>query len=270
MKKVSTRKPDQSQSLDDLAFEGRNKSYGSYYLRRKYLKYVTSSLAMAIIILVLMAVIPFVVYYFQGSDTILREEDMYMVDYTFMPAPDEDMSALARSLPKPVQEAEQAPVVVDSIKEPDKKPSTEPLPVDEKTEETPKTDSAGTGNTKNAPGEGTGSETGVYTIIDVYPRFPGGDEARLYFLRNNIRYPESALKNGIQGVVMLIFIIEQDGSVSDVKVNKGIGGGCDEEAMRVTRIMPRWEPGKRSGRAVRVMVRMPIVFKIPGRMKIKT
>ena len=72
-------------------------------------------------------------------------------------------------------------------------------------------------------------------------------------------------KTGIEGVVMVIFVIEPNGTLSNIEVSKGIGGGCDEEAIRVVKAMPLWEPGRRSGRAVRVLVRMPIVFKIPGK-----
>jgi len=68
-------------------------------------------------------------------------------------------------------------------------------------------------------------------------------------------------------VVMIVFIIEKDGSISNVKVEKGIGRGCDEEAMRVTTAMPRWDPGKRKGNPVRVMVKMPIVFRLPVKVK---
>jgi protein TonB len=114
-------------------------------------------------------------------------------------------------------------------------------------------------------GSGTGDETGIASAVDVFPRYPGGDDARLYYLRKNTRYPEAALKAEIQGIVMVVFIVEVDGSITNVNVQKKIGGGCDEEAMRVTREMPKWEPGKRNGRSVRVMVRMPIVFRMPGR-----
>ena len=98
-------------------------------------------------------------------------------------------------------------------------------------------------------GKGIGEEAGPNSAIDVYPRFPGGDEARLYYLRLHVRYPEAAMKSLVQGVVMVVFIVEADGTVSSVEVPKKIGGGCDEEAIRVTKEMPRWEPGKRKGRA---------------------
>jgi protein TonB len=252
-------------SLDELAFEGRNKAYGSYYLRKKYLKYVIASLLMAIVIFLLIVIIPFLVYYFEGSDLNFRDEDMYMVDYTFMPAPEDDLNSLPRALARPVQEDNQLPVIVDSSKIVEEKKPEEVRPMDKNNDENQKKDSISSGNGLTGQGQGTGDPNGIYTIIDVFPRFPGGDEARLYFLRKNIRYPEGALKNGIQGVILLVFIIEPDGSVSNVEVKKAIGGGCDEEAVRVTKSMPRWDPGKRSGRPVRVMVQMPIVFKIPGK-----
>ena len=70
---------------------------------------------------------------------------------------------------------------------------------------------------------------------------------------------------GIQGEVMVLFMVEPDGSISNVSVNKGIGKECDEEAARVIKSMPRWDAGRRNGKSVRVLVRMPIVFKIPGK-----
>ena len=86
------------QSLDELAFEGRNKAYGSYQLRRKYIKYVLTSLIISIVILLLLTGIPFLDFYFSGSGLKLSDDEMYMVDYTFMPAPEEDLAALAGAL----------------------------------------------------------------------------------------------------------------------------------------------------------------------------
>jgi protein TonB len=112
-------------------------------------------------------------------------------------------------------------------------------------------------------GRQANTDTTLATTIDVYPRYPGGEDARLYYLRRHVAYPKEAVDKGIQGVVMVIFVVEADGSVTNVKLLKGIGGVCDDEAIRVTREMPKWSPGKRSGRPVRVMVKMPIVFGIP-------
>jgi protein TonB len=124
-------------------------------------------------------------------------------------------------------------------------------------------DTIGKGGTGSNPDAEEGST--LSTVIDVLPRFPGGDEARHHYIRKNLHYPEVAIRNMIQGTVMVVFVVETDGSVSHVQISKGIGGKCDEEAIRVVENMPRWEPGKRGGRPVRVMLRMPIVFRIPGR-----
>jgi len=103
----------------------------------------------------------------------------------------------------------------------------------------------------------------VYLIVDDPAEFPGGEEARLKFLADNIQYPADAIKNNIQGVVYVGFIVETDGSISNVKVLRGIGGECDEEAMRVISMMPRWKPGKQDGKVVRVMFNAPIAFRLP-------
>lgn len=195
---------------------------------------------------------------------LLYDEMMPVMEfYSLNPPSDDDLSALAKAIQTP-PEVEKAPEVVDTIKPEEEKKVEEVKPETEVKEE--RTDSLpGSGGGKDKQGIGIGDDTGIYTTIDVYPRFPGGDQARFYFLRSHIRYPDVAVKAGIQGVVMVVFVIEPNGAVSNVEIAKGIGGGCDEEAIRVVKTMPQWEPGKRSGRAVRVLVRMPIVFKIPGK-----
>ena len=100
----------------------------------------------------------------------------------------------------------------------------------------------------------------VYPIVEEQPEFPGGEQARMAFLRDNIRYPHLAREAGIQGMVFITFVVERDGSISNVQVLRGIGGGCDEEAVRVVRMMPRWTPGKQLGRPVRVQFSMSIRF----------
>ena len=105
-------------------------------------------------------------------------------------------------------------------------------------------------------------EQEVFTIVEQMPSFPGGDEKMYKYLGNNIKYPQVARETGIQGRVVVNFVVEPDGSVSNVKVLRGIGGGCDEEAMRVVKAMPKWTPGKQRGKAVRVSYTLPVVFKL--------
>jgi len=258
-------KPERIPSLNDLAFKGRNQSYGAYILRKKYPRYLIIAVIISIFLAALAVLIPFTIYYFEPVP-LLDDDMIYEVSYyTMMTPPEDNLNELAQALSAPLQEVSQVPVVEDSLKPENQKPLEQSLPEDMPPEEIPKKDSVPPGPGGSGFGAGTADDSGLSTVIDVYPRFPGGDDARLYFLRKNVRYPEAAQKKLIQGVVMVIFIIETDGSMSNIEITKGIGGGCDEESLRVARSMPRWDPGKRSGRPVRVMVRMPIVFRLPGK-----
>ena len=105
-------------------------------------------------------------------------------------------------------------------------------------------------------------EQEVYQIVEQMPSFPGGERKLSEFIANSIQYPQEAQKTGIQGRVFVSFIVEPDGSVSNVKVQQGIGGGCDQEAIRVIKSMPKWTPGKQKGDAVRVKYTMPVTFRL--------
>jgi protein TonB len=106
----------------------------------------------------------------------------------------------------------------------------------------------------------TNSSKEVFVLVEVQPEFPGGEHARQKFLADNIIYPENAKKNNIQGIVFVTFIVETDGSLSNIKILKGIGAGCDEEVQRVISIMPKWKPGKQKGKEVRVKLNLPVKF----------
>ncbi len=100
------------------------------------------------------------------------------------------------------------------------------------------------------------------TIVEEMPEFPGGPEALYPYIGKNLRYPEQAVEEGIEGVVYLTFVVETDGRISNVNVLRGIGGGCSEEAVRVVKGMPNWKPGKQNGKTVRVRYNLPIRFKL--------
>jgi protein TonB len=107
-------------------------------------------------------------------------------------------------------------------------------------------------------------EEEIFTIVQDMPSFPGGDQAMLSYLGKNIKYPTLAKESGIQGTVYVTFVVEKDGSVSNVKVLRGIGGGCDEEAIRVVKSMPKWTPGKQRGKPVKVQYNLPCRFVLQG------
>ncbi|MGD9491983.1 MAG: energy transducer TonB [Bacteroidales bacterium] len=100
----------------------------------------------------------------------------------------------------------------------------------------------------------------VFNLVEKQPEFPGGEQALLDYIGSNIHYPKKARRKNIQGTVYVSFIIETDGNVSSVRVLRGIGGGCDEEAVRVVTLMPDWKPGYQRGKPVRVQFNLPIRF----------
>ena len=103
-------------------------------------------------------------------------------------------------------------------------------------------------------------EESWYVVVDEEPQFPGGMDALYAFLKENIRYPQQARDNGITGKVYVTFVVEKDGSISNPRLLRDIGGGCGPEAIRVVRMMPRWIPGKLRGETVRVQFNLPVNF----------
>ncbi len=103
-------------------------------------------------------------------------------------------------------------------------------------------------------------KSSVLTFVEIMPEYDGGEDKLYEFLGNNLKFPKDAIKNKITGTVIVNFIIEKDGSVSNVRILRDIGGGCGEEAARVVRAMPKWIPGKQSGKPVRVFFNLPIKF----------
>ena len=104
------------------------------------------------------------------------------------------------------------------------------------------------------------TEPEIFTIVEDMPSFPGGEGELFKYLGENIKYPPMAKDAGITGTVFVTFVVKEDGKVSGVRVLRGIGGGCDEEAIRVVEAMPKWKAGKQRGKAVRVQYNLPIRF----------
>jgi len=105
-------------------------------------------------------------------------------------------------------------------------------------------------------------EQEIFMVVEEMPEFPGGIAKLGDYLAKNIKYPQMARESGVQGKVFITFVVEPDGHVSNVKVVRGIGAGCDEEAVRVIKNMPKWKPGKQRGKAVRVSYNVPVNFKL--------
>jgi TonB family protein len=106
------------------------------------------------------------------------------------------------------------------------------------------------------------SDSLVYLVVEEMPVFSGGEKALFSFIANNIKYPEVALKKGIQGNVYVSFVVDTMGALTKLEVIRGIGGGCDEEAIRVIKMLPNFSPGKQRGRKVNVYYNIPVKFNL--------
>ena len=109
-------------------------------------------------------------------------------------------------------------------------------------------------------GEEPAPEEEIFRVVESMPEFPGGEPGRFKFLQENIKYPRLAIEAGISGKVYLTFVVERDGSITDVQLLRGIGSECDEEALRVVKMMPHWKPGLQRGHPVRVQFIMDVKF----------
>ena len=102
----------------------------------------------------------------------------------------------------------------------------------------------------------------VFSVVEVMPQYPGGQIAMMKYIMENMKYPEQAMKEGIQGRVTVRFIVEKDGSISDVKPVLSVHPLLNKEAVRVVKSMPKWSPGKHNGKPVRVRFNLPVMFKL--------
>jgi len=246
------------ESLEEMVFKGRNKEYGAYVLRKKYQKYVTISMIIALVLLIGGVAYPVIASYIYKKNIIKEEKS---VETEILNAPKEDLPPPPPPPPPPEAMAEKVKFTVPKV-------------VEDTVESGLATqdDLSTKGNTEAPPDEEIRIEEvkeqviqqeapkEIFTVVEEQPGYPGGDEARIRFLQENTKYPEEAKELGVQGKVFVTFVVEVDGSITDVRVLRGIGAGCDEEAIRVVKSMPRWVPGKQRGQPVRVQFNLPIKF----------
>ncbi|HNW98611.1 MAG TPA: TonB family protein [Bacteroidales bacterium] len=244
--------------IDEIVFEKRNKEYGAYYLRKAYNRFVTRALTAAVIALALAVIIPFLI--FKQAHSVNVDKEVGVV-FTDMNKPPEDAPPPPPP-PPPPEALEQkvkftAPVVTaDSVED------TGALNQDDLSQQS--TTTAVTEETEIVVEETQNQvieqAAPILTIVELMPGFDGGEEKMYAWLGENIKYPQIAKETNITGTVIVTFVVEKDGSISNVQVLKDIGGGCGEEAVRVVKNMPKWKPGKQNGVPVRVQFNLPIRF----------
>jgi periplasmic protein TonB len=249
------------ESLEEIVFKNRNKEYGSYILRKKYRKYLTISFIIGLLVIISAAAYPLINAYL-NKEKLLREKEK-SVTAEMLNMPKEDLPPPPPPPPPPEALVEKvkftAPKVVEDTnvesdfgkqdllaQKGNTEVPTEEVQVEEKEVKTQVIEQK--------------VEAEVFLIVEEPPTFPGGDAALYKWLGENLKYPEEAKELGIQGRVFVSFVVEPDGSPSNVVVKRGIGGGCDEEAIRIVKAMPKWAPGKQRGQPVRVQFNLPIKF----------
>ncbi|MBB2144453.1 TonB family protein [Pedobacter sp. LMG 31464] len=259
-----------------LVFSNRNKNYGAYELRSQSSSILTKSLFIAASIFVMLFVGP-VIY---GK---LHKEVVVKVEYDHPVTMADPIHQMKKEEPKkeePVKKAEpikqqveakSVSISVKVVSDPvdDTPPPTTAQVQTSLVSSTPQEGAEGKGNAEPSPntgGSGVGTakegkdDTEIYIGVENYPEFPGGMAAWSKFIQKNLRYPDMAQDAGVQGKVFLSFVVEKDGSITDVKVIKGIGYGCDDEAIRVIKKSPKWVAGKQNNQTVRVRYNMPIGY----------
>jgi protein TonB len=266
---MKTRK--KNPELNDIVFEGKNKEYGAYVLRRLYNKYISLSTTGAMILFTLIVSYPLITAFFVQKDNNDKSTDNIRVItleniFTEIPVDNENIQVPKTNSPK----TPSIKFLVPDVK-PDELVSNEVIPTQEELlgnnpgTETVEGNNNGTDvivETVETPETNNEVTEKIYTWAEEMPKFPGGDSELMKFFSQNLVYPEIAKRAGIEGKVILSFIVDKNGNIVDVKVAKSIGAGCDEEAIRVLKIMSRWIPGKQNGNPVVTRMNLPVVFKL--------
>ncbi|HZY81851.1 MAG TPA: TonB family protein [Cyclobacteriaceae bacterium] len=250
---------------DDLVFDGRNKDYGAYDLRKAYGGRVIAAFIVALIALGLVMAFPTIKKFFEEKEVI--EKPKKVIDYTKLEAPPPIDAAKPPppklELPPPtVEKIKFLPPKITEQEVDEEVPTIEDLKIVEPSVETTDGDAEVVFDevVAEAVQEEVEDPNMIYTVVEQAAEFPGGVGAMMKFLSQNIKYPPQARRMGIEGSVFVEFVVNATGTIQDAKVIKGIGGGCDEEALRVIGKMPVWKPGKQNGRPVRVRFVLPVKF----------
>lgn len=273
----------------DIIFEQRNKTYGAYQLRQSYGERMRNSLGISLFICLCFI---FFIFRFGANPSITSTEkgiitEVMEVDKEqFMPKklPEQPKQPEAQSsVPPPsaptnrfvdpvvkpdesVKNEEKMTAQKDIIHQPDTKTNTEGdpnKPVTDNKENKPATTDKPTAPVVEKTTKTVNNPPIIHTFAEVMPEFEGGQKALMKYLAKHIKYPSVAIENQIEGTVFVEFIVNEDGNVSSPRVVRGnLGGGCEEEALRVIGKLPKWKAGKQNGKAVKVRYTVPVKFQL--------
>lgn len=252
---------EKEEQFNEIIFENRNKDYGAYSIRKSYKKRMLIATSITLTAFLIAVSFPLIAAYFDdGPKPVILDSLVYepiRIDPNDQP-----------KLPTPPPPPKKS-VDINNLKI-----SNDKTLIDEKQE-----DIFGTlENVENSPVPGPEEfipkdlepdvkpqiidENKVFELPDIQelPTYPGGDEAWMTIVAENVHYPVIAIESGTSGTVFVRFVIEPDGSISNISSVRPLGAGCDEEAIRVVKMLSKWNPGKQNGKAVRVWLTLPIKF----------
>lgn len=258
------------QSLDEVVFENRNKSYGAYLLRKTYSQHVNAAIFITAALCTLLIGIPSISRWLDKGNPIVPivekptdKGTLTLERIEILPPPPKGAIARSTSVANLVPEVTKE-VVIDPPKP----------PIEQATLAVNGIDEGAIGGLDSGTEGGTGEVIPALNIVPVekvegpmdfaeqMPEFPGGNAQLIKYLSKKLQYPRIAQQTETQGKVLVQFVVNRDGKITDVTVVKGVSKECDEEAIRVVQSMPNWTPGKQNGRTVSVKYIFPIVFKM--------
>lgn len=251
-------------SWDDIVFENRNQQYGAYTLRKSYTSNAVIGFAATLLVVLIILLMPVFSEWLgdeKGKVAPARKKLVYtelMAPPPIDPAKPLPPKVLLPTLQKVIKFVPPK-VVRDQVV--DEVPTIEELKVNE----IAAVDVDGDSDVVfDEPVEQIVEENPdeIFTVVEQQPEFAGGYDALASYLRNNMQYPKSARKMGVEGTVHVSFLVSKTGSISEVTVLRGISAECDKEAVRVVERMPAWKPGRQNGHAVHVRLVMPLKFRL--------
>jgi protein TonB len=251
--------------FNDIVFDGRNKKYGAYEIRRKYPDYVRRSFLIAVFGFLFLIFLPKIIMWLKPKEAVESAPKMVTVNTLAAPPPLD-----ATKPPPPPVTAPPPPEEIKQFVPPkitDKKVETPPPPKNEEMKDVQTSNTSQTGSvTYTAPPPQAEviqpkEDNTVYETVEQQAQFPGGYEKFRQYLLDHLQYPQYAIDNHIEGTVWLVATVSKDGSLSDIQVLKG-NPALNDEAIRVLSHSPKWAPGQMNGHIVISKIRIPITFKI--------
>ncbi|MCB0768225.1 MAG: energy transducer TonB [Flavobacteriales bacterium] len=243
---------------NEMVFADRHRDYGAFVLRRDYTKRLLMAVIGSVLVFGLAVGLPKIIAALGGEEEVVAAKKIVDVNLDLF-----EEEKKEEPPPPPVEPP--PPVKIESVQFTQLEAVDEPVEEPPPTQETLTETNAGTTTQEGEkidepPPPVEEAEPQIFTIVEEMPSFPGGETELFKYLGKNVKYPPMAQDAGITGVVYMTFVVDEHGKVKDPKVLRGIGGGCDEEAIRVVKAMPAWEPGKQRGKPVRVQYNLPIRF----------